>query len=335
MIHQQNTFDKWNLRDKSVQAICTSPPYWRARHYHIPDIEIQGYDGTKLITPCKEHTWETYSIKRAPMNINRKAGKLTKYEAPKVKYCVDCGAFKGQYGQEKTAEQFINHTLLWCREAYRVLKDDGCFFLNIGDSWENKCKQLIPHRIAIGLIKNGWILRNDIIWVKSLALPEQHQDRFSKMWEPVFFFVKSQKYYFSIDGVQTPFKQESLERFNRSFTSKKNDGLGMFTNEAHGKFKKKIDRGEVKGANPKDVWVFSISSSGDSHYAIYPDDLPKTAILCSTKIGDTVLDPFCGSGQTPRVAKMLGRRGVGFDLGYHEISQKNTQYMIQSFFKRG
>lgn len=65
-----------------------------------------------------------------------------------------------------------------------------------------------------------------------------------------------------------------------------------------------------------DVWHFGPGQAGRArgHAAPFPDELPRRAILASTAPGDVVLDPFAGSGTTPRVAAQLGRVGVGFDL---------------------
>ena len=183
-IYHQSVFDKWHIKDTSIQAIITSPPYWGLRKYDIPDIEIDGW--------------------------------------------------KGQYGIEPSYKDYIEHTLLWARKAWLALRDDGIFFLNVGDSygtvsgtmgkgkWKDpkrsddelnsmpekininmhKCKMLIPHRIAIALIDSGWILRNDLIWHKPNGMPESCQDRFSKKFEYIFMFVKNEKYYFDLDAVR-------------------------------------------------------------------------------------------------------------------------------------
>ena len=50
-------------------------------------------------------------------------------------FCTKCNAWIGQYGNEPSFQQFIYNSLVWCKEAYRVLKDDGLFFLNIGSKY--------------------------------------------------------------------------------------------------------------------------------------------------------------------------------------------------------
>ena len=67
-------------------------------------------------------------------------------------------------------------------------------------------------------------------------------------------------------------------------------------------------------ANKRDVWPMASAGYKGSHCAPFPEELPKTCILASTKEGDTVLDPFVGSGTTAVVAQSFGRKWIGIDL---------------------
>lgn len=62
------------------------------------------------------------------------------------------------------------------------------------------------------------------------------------------------------------------------------------------------------------VWHFSPSARGGKGPAPFPDELAARCIACTTWPGDTVLDPFAGSGTTVSVAERMGRRGVGIDI---------------------
>lgn len=55
----------------------------------------------------------------------------------------------GRYGLEETVEEYVAHTVLWVKEDFRVLKKDGLFFLNLGDSFRNLKKLIVPHRVLI------------------------------------------------------------------------------------------------------------------------------------------------------------------------------------------
>jgi modification methylase len=69
-------------------------------------------------------------------------------------------------------------------------------------------------------------------------------------------------------------------------------------------------------AYTKSLWTFStVQAPKDSnHPAPFPDELPKRLMLLYTYLGDTVLDPFLGSGTTCKVAKALGRKGIGYEI---------------------
>jgi len=67
-----------------------------------------------------------------------------------------------------------------------------------------KSLMMIPERFAIGMIEQGWTLRNKIIWFKVNSIPSSVRDRFTNKWEYIFFFVKSRKYYFDLDAVRKP-----------------------------------------------------------------------------------------------------------------------------------
>ncbi len=109
----------------------------------------------------------------------------------------------GGIGLEDTSEEFIDNLMSVIDEIYRVLKPTGSFWLNIGDSYRNKSLQAIPWRIAIKMIDKGWILRNNIIWNKQKGGLNPQKDRFGSIFEDVFFFVKSDKYYFDADSVRS------------------------------------------------------------------------------------------------------------------------------------
>lgn len=102
----------------------------------------------------------------------------------------------GGIGLEKTYREYISNLLAIISEVHRVLRKDGAFWLNIGDSYKDKHQLGIPWRIAINMIDKGWILRNDVIWYKIKGGMNATNDRFASVYEDFFFFVKDSKYYF-------------------------------------------------------------------------------------------------------------------------------------------
>lgn len=82
--------------------------------------------------------------------------------------------------------------------------------------------------------------------------------------------------------------------------------------------------------NPKDFWSINTEGLKDSHYAVFPTKLVETIIKCSSKVGDTVLDCFSGSGTTAIVAESLNRVGIGFDLSYDDVRERRVAKGIQT-----
>lgn len=78
----------------------------------------------------------------------------------------------GGIGLEDSPQEYINSLFEIIKEVKRVLKPSGAFWLNIGDSYHNKSLQGIPWRVALKMIDDGWILRNDVNW-KSLLRKQQ------------------------------------------------------------------------------------------------------------------------------------------------------------------
>ncbi len=87
----------------------------------------------------------------------------------------------------------------------RVLKSTGSFWLNLGDTYQNKQLLGIPWRIAFELIdKQGWVLRNDVIWNKVKGGPDNASDKLGNVHEYVFHFVKISKgYYYDVDAIRS------------------------------------------------------------------------------------------------------------------------------------
>lgn len=109
----------------------------------------------------------------------------------------------GGIGLEETYSEYIDNLLAIISEVYRVLRKDGAFWLNIGDSYKDKHQLGIPWRIAIHMIDKGWILRNDVIWYKIKGGMNATNDRFASVYEDFFFFVKDSKYYFDDAAIRS------------------------------------------------------------------------------------------------------------------------------------
>ncbi|NET59398.1 MAG: site-specific DNA-methyltransferase [Symploca sp. SIO2E6] len=111
----------------------------------------------------------------------------------------------GGIGLEADFHEYLENLSLVFAEVQRVLKHSGSFWLNIGDAYKNKNLLGLPWRIALSLTdKQGWTLRNSIIWHKVKGGLDNSKDRLRNIHENMFHFVKSpQGYYYDIDGIRS------------------------------------------------------------------------------------------------------------------------------------
>ena len=236
-----------------------------------------------------------------------------------------------QLGLEKTPEEFVENLVNVFREIKRVLKDDGTVWLNIGDSYGDE-KQLIgiPWRVAFALQSDGWYLRQDIIWHKPNPMPESVKDRCTKAHEYIFLLTKSAKYYYDADAIKEPLAESSIGRLeqdidNQIGTTRANGGAKL-----NGNFKAVGDVN--KGANKRSVWTINTQPYKEAHFAVFPEKVPELCIKAGSRVGDTVLDPFFGSGTTGYVAQRLQRKWLGIELNPEYIKIAEQRFLQQELF---
>ena len=123
---------------------------------------------------------------------------------------------KNQWGNESNIDEYIQNMSKWASECRRILKNEGTLFLNIGDKYSKKSLLMIPERLCLEMLKNGWVLRNKIIWYKPNHQPSGVKDRFTNTWEYIYFFTKDSgkyynyKYYQNIDVLRI--KPKTVEK---------------------------------------------------------------------------------------------------------------------------
>ena len=100
---------------------------------------------------------------------------------------------EGQLGLEPDWRDYLSKMHDIMEECKRVLKKTGTAWINISEPYNDKSKLGIHMRFAIDCIDSGWVLRNEIPWVKRNHLPSSVKDRLTNTWEPVFFFAKNNK----------------------------------------------------------------------------------------------------------------------------------------------
>ncbi len=223
----------------------------------------------------------------------------------------------GQIGAEPDLNEYVTNLVKVFSEVRRVLRSDGTFWLNIGNTYtsggrkwrqedsKNKGRAMsyrpptpeglkkkdlvgVAWMVAMACQREGWYLRNDIIWYKPNCQPESVRDRFTVAHEYLFMMTKSEHYYFDQDAIK----------------ERTSDGNGL--------------------KNRRTVWSINTEPCPEAHFAVFPRALIRPCVLSSTKKGDLILDPFYGAGTVGLVAKELDRRAVGIEIKpeYVEIANR-------------
>ena len=109
-----------------------------------------------------------------------------------------------EVGRESNPEQYIENIKQIFNGLRPKLKDDGLLWLNLGDTYREKTLLGIPWRIALALQSDGWILRSDIIWRKTNAMPSSIKDRPTTDHEYVFMFSKTPEYHYYAAAIREP-----------------------------------------------------------------------------------------------------------------------------------
>lgn len=248
--------------------------------------------------------------------------------------------WSGQWGMEKTFQEYLEHLWELMDEVWRVLKDTGTVWVNLGDTYNgnktgnddpkindavrnnggvakmkgkepDKCLLLIPHRFAIGCIDRNWIIRNDIVWAKRNGMPESVSDRFSKKHEYFFLMAKKDGYYFDLESIR-----DNHLWAKRDKRSQVEGGVLSGGKTASGEYGTNKVAYNPNGKNPgsvSDFWDIPTKGNSDSHFASYNTNLIDKPIIAGCPKGGIILDPFCGTATTGCRAIDLQRKFIGIE----------------------
>ncbi|MHB8994536.1 MAG: DNA-methyltransferase [Armatimonadota bacterium] len=264
------------MPDQVFQTCITSPPYWNLRAYLDSDDPLKKHE-----LGCEE-----------------------------VHDCL------GWATGEKCRECYICHMVEVFTEVYRVLRDDGTFWLNVGDSYNGsgkagknpeyqerhkefgkvsthtqrfgkptnlktlKKKELcgIPWRLAFALQSAGWYLRSDIIWHKPNPMPVPVRDRCTSAHEYVFMLTKSPQYLYDLHAIKEPFADSRQGKDGSKKKSERNVGgrRDGFTTPNG------IDPSANGGKNKRDVWSIPTKGLRGEHFAVMPEALVEPCVLAGS-----------------------------------------------------
>ena len=329
------------LADNSVNCVVTSPPYYGLRDYgtaewvggketriecpechgdvpfergptgwHCETCAGNGY----LIKPCEHTEGEIRTgLGLAALGEKYRGGGHKQGEVTKLQYksiCPHCGAVRvdNQIGLEQSPDDYVAAMVAVFREVWRVLRDDGVVFLNLGDSYAGgggasghtaettncgrktssygaiatggkayglKPKDLIgiPWRVAFALQADGWYLRQDIIWHKPNPMPESVKDRCTKAHEYIFLLTKSARYFCDMEAIKEDYVSEPDPIRDKSQEGYNNSFAGgRWSAGAR-------DYYSAGGRNKRSVWTVTTKPYSGAHYAVFPPDLIEPCVL--------------------------------------------------------
>lgn len=201
-----------------------------------------------------------------------------------------------QLGAEPDVNGWVSELRLVARELARVLRPAGSLWLNLGDSYSRRPAEgaapksllLGPARLALGLVHDGWTLRNEVIWAKTNPMPSSVTDRLTTTHELIYFFTRSSRYYFNLDPIRRPLltgKQQPSSA-PRSYPpagigAANRKGWTLNNNRGLVRLKASGVSGHPLGKNPGDIWSLPTAGFRGGHFAAFPLGLAERPLLAT------------------------------------------------------
>lgn len=249
-----------------------------------------------------------------------------------------CGAWHGTLGNEPSPDLYVAHLLEVFREVWRVLRDDGTVWANLGDSFAStssynaprssggkygrveaprqpnagiplglKPKDLmgIPWTVALALRADGWHLRRDIIWEKPAPMPESVTDRCTTSHEYIFMLTKRADYFYDHEAVKEPDSGQDHPRAILGGQASLEPSGGLMS--PHRGIRTPGGRNGT-GRNRRSVWRIASKPFVGLHFATFPLELPEICIRAGTS--ERGCCRFCGAPWRPIFTRGLANARV-------------------------
>jgi DNA modification methylase len=271
------------LRDESVHAVVTSPPYYALRDYKT-DGQL-GLEkradclGWATGHPCGEcYICQMVAVFREVKRVLRKDGvcflNCGDSYAGSNAMTVNEKALKGKQGTNKGTHGVID------------ARDYG--------SLKPKDMMLIPQRLALALQADGWWIRSDIIWAKPNPMPESVTDRPTKSHEYIWLLAKSRDYFWDQEAVREADHPDGRKQTIRKGTNRYDeDLLNKMGDNEHERWS--------GSRNLRTVWSIATQPYSGAHYATYPEELVLRCLKAATS--ERGCCPKCGKQWEREVEK--------------------------------
>jgi DNA modification methylase len=327
------------LADGSVHCAVTSPPYWGLRDYE-GDPQVWGGD-----LDC-EHEWGEMGPEHHPGQVEQTKWKTADaagkgQTAGSGQLCRRCDAWLGQFGLEPTPQLFVEHLVEIFRELRRVLRDDGTFWLNLGDSYagsnaqqggdgsssrlgeratntEWSREQQAMRTQGGGISKTGGGLKPKdlcgIPWRVAFALQDDgwylRSDIIWAKGNPMPESVRDRvtrahEYVFMLTKRPRYFYDADAIKVADSGRASKNRGRQTNHQPGHATFGTHVPwESDGSGRNKRSVWHVNPKPYKGAHFAVFPTELVEPCVLAGTS--ERGCCPMCGTPwerETERVDK--------------------------------
>jgi len=204
-------------------------------------------------------------------------------------------------------------------QIFRLIKKGGVVVWVVGDKIKNGNRSLTSFKQALYFQELGFNVHDIMIYEKKNT-PFMRSNAYTNCYEFMFIFTKGSPNTFN--PIKTITVRQGKEKL---VANKKTDGVN---NKVWGELNAQ--------KTLTNIWEYAVGLGGSTndkiafkHTAIFPEKLAKDHIITWTNEGDTVLDPMSGSGTTCKMAKLLKRKFIGFDISqeYVEIAKERLKIL--------
>lgn len=226
-----------------------------------------------------------------------------------------------QIGAEPSPADYVKNLVDVFREVWRVLKKDGTLWLNVGDSYARNggTGNCGPNAIVGNTRK--------LIQKRNCKVPEiwglKDRDLMGMPWRVAFAMQEAG---WILRSKITWIKRTAMPESVKNRPTNATEEIFLFSKAISYYYDATAVR-EPTGANLRNYWILGPDPSNNGHPATFPRELVRRCVMLGSKVGDTILDPFGGSGTTGVAANEVGRNAILVELNpeYAKLSEERTR----------